>query len=191
MSGAYYQLLDATIGHLQSLKQRGVRHVDASPERLMALAQPPERIVSSPVGQALGQAPAPVEMQPSRGDAPAIHDLPKLSANEKAAAMARLTEEALACTKCEALVASRTQVVVGVGTVEAGTASCKHFALYSRGKLADRRPLTPRGMSGRGQMAFFRNSTNFPTREKCPSSLLLSLISNQLNHLDHAGENNE
>ncbi|MGB1745272.1 MAG: uracil-DNA glycosylase, partial [Limisphaerales bacterium] len=41
------------------------------------------------------------------------------SAKEKAAAMEQLREEALACTKCEPLVASRTQVVVGVGTVEA------------------------------------------------------------------------
>ncbi|MDD9866632.1 MAG: hypothetical protein OXS32_09800, partial [Verrucomicrobiales bacterium] len=68
MSGAYYQLLDATIGHLQSLKQRGVRHVDASPERLKALAQPPERIVSSPVGQALGQAQEPVAIPANQSD---------------------------------------------------------------------------------------------------------------------------
>ena len=38
---------------------------------------------------------------------------------DKAAAMEQLRDEALACTKCKSLVASRTQVVVGVGTVEA------------------------------------------------------------------------
>ena len=45
--------------------------------------------------------------------------LPEQSAKEKTAAMEQLREEALACTKCEPLVASRKQVVVGVGTVEA------------------------------------------------------------------------
>ena len=115
MSGAYRQLLDATIGHLKSLKQRGVRHVDASPELLKALSQPPARAVSSAIGQAQPTvAPAPI-----RSDKPAIYDIPKLSAEEKATAMSQLRDEALACTKCEALVASRTQVVVGVGTVEA------------------------------------------------------------------------
>ena len=118
MSEAYRQLLDATIGHLESLKQRGVRHVDASPDLLRALAQP-ARASAPATGQALGQAQAPVAITPSRSDEPDVHDLPKRSAGEKKAAMDQLREEALACTKCEALVASRTQVVVGVGTVEA------------------------------------------------------------------------
>ncbi|MGA3284321.1 MAG: uracil-DNA glycosylase [Verrucomicrobiota bacterium] len=41
MAGAYEQLLDATIQHLEDLKSRGVRHVVVSPETLAALAQPP------------------------------------------------------------------------------------------------------------------------------------------------------
>ena len=40
MPGAYHQLLDATISHLESLKQRGVRYVDVSPESLSRLAKP-------------------------------------------------------------------------------------------------------------------------------------------------------
>ena len=119
MSEAYRQLLDATIGHLESLKQRGVRHVDASPDLLRALAQPTARASAPATGQALGQAQAPVAIPPSRSDGLSLYDLPEQSAKEKAAAMEQLREEALACTKCEPLVASRTQVVVGVGTVEA------------------------------------------------------------------------
>jgi len=40
MAGAWEQLLDATIQHLEDLKSRGVRYVAVSPETLRALAQP-------------------------------------------------------------------------------------------------------------------------------------------------------
>jgi uracil-DNA glycosylase len=40
MSSTYYQLLDATIQHLEDLKARGVRHIAVAPETLRALAQP-------------------------------------------------------------------------------------------------------------------------------------------------------
>jgi DNA polymerase len=40
MSGAYDELLDATIQHLEGLKSRGVRHVAVSPETLRALSLP-------------------------------------------------------------------------------------------------------------------------------------------------------
>ena len=40
MPGAYHQLLDAAIDHLESLKQRGVRYVDVSPELLSRLVKP-------------------------------------------------------------------------------------------------------------------------------------------------------
>ena len=119
MSEAYRQLLNATIGHLESLKQRGVRHVDASPDLLRALAQPTARASAPATGQALGQAQAPVAIAPSRSDEPSVYDLPEQSAVDKAAALEQLRDEALACTKCKSLVATRTQVVVGVGTVEA------------------------------------------------------------------------
>ena len=119
MSGAYRQLLDATIGHLESLKQRGVRYVDASPEALAALAQPAHQAAAPGRNQALGQTrPTPLAKS-DRGTEPSVYDSPKLSADEKAAAMAQLREEALGCTQCAHLVAARTQVVVGVGTVEA------------------------------------------------------------------------
>jgi DNA polymerase len=114
MLGAYHQLLDATIGHLESLKQRGVRYVDASPESLSRLARPvAQKTTAAPLGQA---APAIIAPRP---DEPSVYDSPKLSAAEKEAAMAKLRDEALACTQCAHLVATRTQVVFGVGTVHA------------------------------------------------------------------------
>ena len=114
MPGAYHQLLDATIGHLESLKQRGVRYVDASPESLSRLARPvAQKTTAAPLGQA---APAIIAPRP---DEPSVYDSPKLSAAEKEAAMAKLRDEALACTQCAHLVATRTQVVFGVGTVHA------------------------------------------------------------------------
>ena len=90
MSEAYRQLLDATIGHLESLKQRGVRHVDASPDLLRALAQPTARASAPATGQALGQAQAPVAIPPSRSDEPSVYNLPEQSAVDKAAAMEAL-----------------------------------------------------------------------------------------------------
>ena len=114
MPGVYHQLLDATIGHLESLKQRGVRYVDASPESLSRLARPvAQKTTAAPLGQA-----APTIIAP-RPDEPSVHDSPKLSAADKESAMAKLRDEALACTQCGHLVATRTQVVFGVGTVHA------------------------------------------------------------------------
>jgi DNA polymerase len=40
MPGAYDELLEATIQHLEGLKSRGVRHVAVTPETLQALASP-------------------------------------------------------------------------------------------------------------------------------------------------------
>ena len=114
MPGAYHQLLDATIGHLESLKQRGVRYVDASPESLSRLARPAtQKTTATPLGQATPT------LIPQRPDEPSVYDSPKLSAADKESAMAKLRDEALACTLCEHLVATRTQVVFGVGTVHA------------------------------------------------------------------------
>ena len=114
MPGAYHQLLDATIGHLESLKQRGVRYVDASPESLLRLATPAvQKTTTAPLGQA---APTIIAQHP---DEPSVYDSPKLSAADKESAMTKLRDEALACAQCAHLVSTRTQVVFGVGTVHA------------------------------------------------------------------------
>ncbi|MBT4902900.1 MAG: uracil-DNA glycosylase [Verrucomicrobia bacterium] len=114
MPGAYHQLLDATIGHLESLKQRGVRYVDASPESLSLLAEPAaQERTATPTSQAAST----IIVQ--RHDEPSVYDSPKLTAADKEFAMTKLRHEALACTQCEPLVATRTQVVFGVGTVHA------------------------------------------------------------------------
>jgi DNA polymerase len=52
MSESYWQLLDATIQHLEGLKSRGVRHVAITPDTLRALAQPAKLPIA--------KAPAPV-----------------------------------------------------------------------------------------------------------------------------------
>ena len=110
MPDAYNQLLDATICHLESLRQRGVRYVDVSPESLSRLANSAKpKTTPAPFGQAA----------PQRTDEPSVYDSPNLSADEREAAMAKLRGEALACAKCDHLVSTRTQVVFGVGTVQA------------------------------------------------------------------------
>ena len=110
MPDTYHQLLDATICHLESLRQRGVRYVDVSPESLSRLSKPAkQKNTAVPLGQAEQQRP----------DEPSVCDSPQLSADEREATMAKLCDEALACTKCDHLVSTRTQVVFGVGTVQA------------------------------------------------------------------------
>ena len=114
MPSAYHQLLDATIGHLESLKQQGVRYVDVSPESLSRLAMPAaQKNTNAPLGQA---APSSTEQRPDR---PSVYDSPKLSAADKESAIIKLRDEALACAQCAHLVSTRTQVVFGVGTVHA------------------------------------------------------------------------
>ena len=90
---AYTQLLDATIQHLESLKNRGVRFVSALPENLAALAKTPRRLPTA--------ANAPVASSPA-----------------KAAAFAELRARALVCVKCPHLASSRKNVVFGVGNIE-------------------------------------------------------------------------
>jgi len=58
MSGAYHQLLEATIQHLEDLKARGVRFVSVSPETLARLCQ--ERVVPTM------KAPSPAARMPQR-----------------------------------------------------------------------------------------------------------------------------
>lgn len=139
------QLLDATIQHLQDLKSRGRRFVNVSGETLAALrglpptparrtAPPPDRPPAPAVqSSALTRPPPPAASAAS----PQAHRIPaearpsgKIAAEEppaetrltdssKVQAIQALRAQALACRKCPHLVASRRNVVFGVGSITA------------------------------------------------------------------------
>jgi DNA polymerase len=142
MSGAYHQLLDAAIQHLQELRARGVQFVPVGPETLAALNKPrrlaPARNHATPPVP----APRPVPPAPKRGlasakpaepkppveqslslalpgEEPAAAPVAALSPEAKAAAFAELRERAMACVKCPHLASSRQSVVFGVGSLDA------------------------------------------------------------------------
>jgi DNA polymerase len=126
MSESYRQLLDATIQHLESLKARGVRHVSVAPESLRALALPARPTLAptsgpkpfSPAPVAAKPAPAPTALAAKPLVQPATRN-PQPVTNDKTAAFAALRDRALACVKCPNLASSRTNVVFGVGNLDA------------------------------------------------------------------------
>jgi len=89
---AYHQLLSATVDHLQREQARGQRRVMVDPDTLNALLQPTDPIVNHPVEVATASVAVP-----------------------GSGSLAELREQALACVQCPNLVASRKQVVFGVG----------------------------------------------------------------------------
>lgn len=113
MSDAYTQLLDATIQHLQGLKDRGVRFVDVSPEKLANLAQAPKPAASRPAPR-ISAPPPPTAAAPTPAAAP-----PGIVSEAKVAAFAELRARAMVCVKCPNLAASRKHVVFGVGSIDA------------------------------------------------------------------------
>jgi DNA polymerase len=145
---AYSQLLDATIAHLEGLRERGMTFVPVDREALSTLASPARAAAAVPAAPARQNArPAPGEpAMPSA--APSVHVVPSAAAlsrwsnaaspmpakprvpppspsppspppADKEAAMAALRRKALACTRCPHLVAARNTVVFGVGDVNA------------------------------------------------------------------------
>ena len=137
MADAYYQLLDAAIQHLQMLKSRGERFISVSPETLAALNRAPRPQVakhsSAPITP---QKPPPTSalkakpiQQPTAVESTLLLSLsgqssgpasaPALTPQAKAAAFAELRKRALTCVKCAHLVASRKNVVFGVGNIDA------------------------------------------------------------------------
>jgi uracil-DNA glycosylase family 4 len=120
---ALNELIDATIQHLQTLKEQGVRFVSVGPARLQKVAVPtPQNPVS---------APKPLQQRPVSADAPIVtpasnpeiagapHPAASLDTTARHQAMAELRERALQCVKCPNLASSRTTVVFGVGNVDA------------------------------------------------------------------------
>ena len=91
MAGAYSQLLEATIGYLESLKQKGVRYVDVSPESVNALIEPVLQEVGSSEGGT--QIPSQAVIQSSRADGPSVYDSQRLSSADKVSAIDQLRDE--------------------------------------------------------------------------------------------------
>ncbi len=110
MSDAYNQLLDATIQHLQGLKDHGVRFVTVSPEILATLAQAPK---------AATPAKPRVLVSPPKPEFVAPVAAPSASDPAKVAAFAELRARAMVCVKCPHLASSRKNVVFGVGNIDA------------------------------------------------------------------------
>jgi uracil-DNA glycosylase len=140
---AYDDLLGATLQHLEELKERGVRFVAVTPDRLAALSRPvasrPVRTAAQPAPRPQGPAEAAAAIQvpaqarsaeqpkaedqslalSSPGEMTARASAPALSPEAKAAAFADLRARVRACVKCGHLAASRQNVVFGVGSVDA------------------------------------------------------------------------
>ena len=117
MSGAYSQLLEATISHLEGLKQKGVHYIEVSPESVNALIEPVLR--KSDVVDGEIRIPSQSVIHSSREDGPSIYDSQRLSSADKVSAMDQLRDEILSSNKSPELLASGANLVFGVGSVDA------------------------------------------------------------------------
>jgi len=133
MSAQFHELLEATIDHLQLLQANGARFVPVETETLRALSDgsggaqaptaspapgmtPPTR--QAPVSGPSGTAPTlPTPLVSATPGDPAPQDPPLDS--PKAQAFAELRARAVQCMKCAHLASTRTQVVFGVGSIDA------------------------------------------------------------------------
>jgi uracil-DNA glycosylase family 4 len=115
---AYTQLLDATISHLESLKNRGTRFVSVSPENLAALTQAPRRTAATAPAPVASATIARTNIAPASSPAPVLVATAPVS-EAKAAAFAELRARALVCVKCPNLASYRKNVVFGVGSPDA------------------------------------------------------------------------
>jgi uracil-DNA glycosylase len=132
VSDNYTTLLDAAIDHVQSLKKRGTKFLYVAPETLNAFQEAPVR-ATSPVVSMLKFTQS--RAIPSASVASAVitpivaATLPPVSVpvvplspsqrSEKEAAMKALKTRIMACVNCPNLVASRKNVVFGVGDIHA------------------------------------------------------------------------
>ena len=138
MPDAYHQLLEATIQHLEGLKDQGIRFVSVSPEILARLREAPRpnsaRAIqgfSSPTDKKQAMhSPSVRPAAPSKSSeelsfiqtaqtSSAQVGIPGLSPEAKAAAFAELRQRVMPCMKCAHLASSRKNVVFGVGNIEA------------------------------------------------------------------------
>jgi len=117
MSGAYSQLIEATISHLESLKQKGVRYVEVSPESVNSLYESAPHEAVSSNGKRLIQT-QPV-IQSNRSESPSVYEAKKLSSEDKSSALNDLRNEILASKKSPEILASGANLVFGIGSVDA------------------------------------------------------------------------
>ncbi len=147
MPSPFEQLLDATVAHVQNLKEQGVRHLAVAPETLAALASASTAKASA---QATPTSPTPLRPQsvqlsassplvsvrapspekpvpfptrlaspPPAPPAPPATPRVALDPQAKTAAIHELRERASTCIKCANLASTRTTVVFGVGDIHA------------------------------------------------------------------------
>lgn len=132
MPSPFDSLIDATIAHIEQLKEQGVRHLPVSPETLAALQSapatagrtlvPPPAVGAPAPARTIAPAPPSPVLRPTPPSVPAVAPAapkPALDPQAKATAMQCLRERALACVKCPNLAGSRTNVVFGVGDINA------------------------------------------------------------------------
>jgi DNA polymerase len=141
MSSEREQLVEAAIGHLNRLRASGRRFISLAPETLEALAKAPEFTGPPSSPRPVGTIPSAESSRPLPASTPSpvskTEEAIATSAVNKAAAtpapsrstvgpslnkveaLKELRERALVCMKCANLAAARTNVVFGVGSVDA------------------------------------------------------------------------
>ena len=129
MSAEFRHLLDSTIAHLESLRADGTQFVPLEADTMRALnagvaaAPKPSAIgapASGPARSPQTSAPvAPVTQTPPAPVPSRVITEVRAASPEKIQALAELRERAMQCMKCANLAATRTNVVFGVGSIDA------------------------------------------------------------------------
>lgn len=129
MASGYDQLLNATVSHLEGLKDKGVKYVNVDLDLLAHLARPTERPKPTfPASSPSARNPSPPgTLEQEAVTSPIVPDVvesdlivdphEELSPERKEIEMARIRDRAMDCIKCPKLASSRTNVVFGVGTI--------------------------------------------------------------------------
>jgi uracil-DNA glycosylase len=120
MQSEYRALLDATIAHLEWLKDNhGRSSVVADTAQLAALAAPRTQSVFPSKAPRFSKPTAltPAAIQPDPKPVSSPNATPPLSREAKETAMAELRDRARVCQKCPNLAAARRNVVFGVGDI--------------------------------------------------------------------------
>ncbi len=118
----FQRVLDSTERHLLSLKHSGVRFVPVEKETLRMLSGPPPRVevaIAKPPPDIFLPPPLPAPPLAAIEPSHATELKPPALVQDVAAAMESLKNRVMTCVKCPHLVASRKNVVFGVGYIHA------------------------------------------------------------------------